>query len=634
MALFFVSIFAMAGVAMEALRGTTHPVLSSFLGAAPSLVFLAGLAILGGLWYLHGEAAGTFRRILALFVVGIPLAGVLGTIQGLEAAPPQWGGFAGRQLSVMLLHVLGLPTVAAAGLALLLAVATGTLAWRLAFSASARPASAAELLARMNASPAAARSHSGERADLEGAVIAAGGAAGGVGLLDVEDAEATVVDEDEGVEVEAALPVAEEDELEEATDEARHEEEAEAPRSVLHGVAATLDPDVELMDPITDLGDELDAEELGEDREIDEVEERYAEIAAADAAASTAERDIETESPPTPETEEEEPLPAAAAPDLVEEAEPEYAASEEDAEEEDAEPLMMAHIAAMFSDEAESDAEETTRASAAVEVAEVQVETAPTRLAEDEEEAREGDLEVLDGDYQDEDEDEEEGADEEAGELWGEDEEDAEDDDEEWEEDGDEEGEWEEWDEDDEDETEDDTPESAAEEELTVAASDEIEPEQGEEPAATILEPVETSPRAEEWVEAEQMAADEVVATAPAAGPFGSPEEDWAAWMEERRPARGVSRPRRREEDDGGQPSLFASPDDLDQDLFDRAVRLVVDEDRCSVAMLQRSLSVSFSEASALIERMQSEGVVGPQLASGRREILAPGRERAQTTDI
>jgi DNA segregation ATPase FtsK/SpoIIIE-like protein len=45
--------------------------------------------------------------------------------------------------------------------------------------------------------------------------------------------------------------------------------------------------------------------------------------------------------------------------------------------------------------------------------------------------------------------------------------------------------------------------------------------------------------------------------------------------------------------------------------------------------MLQRNVKVSFSQATAIIERMYDEGIVGPQLPSGRREILVTRNREA-----
>lgn len=99
----------------------------------------------------------------------------------------------------------------------------------------------------------------------------------------------------------------------------------------------------------------------------------------------------------------------------------------------------------------------------------------------------------------------------------------------------------------------------------------------------------------------------------------------WAPWQ--------VASSAEEAHDESGerQGSLFPSQrSSEDGDLHDRAVELVIREDRCSVVMLQRHLRIPYSEATALIERMHEEGVVGPQLPSGRREILVTPEQAEQ----
>jgi DNA segregation ATPase FtsK/SpoIIIE-like protein len=43
--------------------------------------------------------------------------------------------------------------------------------------------------------------------------------------------------------------------------------------------------------------------------------------------------------------------------------------------------------------------------------------------------------------------------------------------------------------------------------------------------------------------------------------------------------------------------------------------------------MLQRHLDIPFSRATEIIDQMHEEGVVGPQLPSGRREVLVAEQE-------
>ncbi len=104
--------------------------------------------------------------------------------------------------------------------------------------------------------------------------------------------------------------------------------------------------------------------------------------------------------------------------------------------------------------------------------------------------------------------------------------------------------------------------------------------------------------------------------------------EDWEAWNE----ASG-SRPNSRrpgvaaQAADEDQQVLFSAP--LDETLYRRAVEQVLAEERCSVVMLQREFDLSWSTAFAITERMHDEGLVGPPLPSGRREVL--GLRRART---
>ena len=50
---------------------------------------------------------------------------------------------------------------------------------------------------------------------------------------------------------------------------------------------------------------------------------------------------------------------------------------------------------------------------------------------------------------------------------------------------------------------------------------------------------------------------------------------------------------------------------DTDDVLYERVVRLVLTEQRCSVSMLQRWLGIGYARASCLINRMVSEGLIG-----------------------
>ncbi len=67
-----------------------------------------------------------------------------------------------------------------------------------------------------------------------------------------------------------------------------------------------------------------------------------------------------------------------------------------------------------------------------------------------------------------------------------------------------------------------------------------------------------------------------------------------------------------------GKPDLTAIEQD---ELFDEAVRIVLETQRGSVSLLQRRLNVGYSRASRLIEMMEAAGIVGEYKGSQAREV-------------
>jgi len=57
-------------------------------------------------------------------------------------------------------------------------------------------------------------------------------------------------------------------------------------------------------------------------------------------------------------------------------------------------------------------------------------------------------------------------------------------------------------------------------------------------------------------------------------------------------------------------------------DLFDEAVRVVLETKRGSVSLLQRRLSVGYARASRIIEMMAAAGILGEYKGSQAREVL------------
>ena len=59
-------------------------------------------------------------------------------------------------------------------------------------------------------------------------------------------------------------------------------------------------------------------------------------------------------------------------------------------------------------------------------------------------------------------------------------------------------------------------------------------------------------------------------------------------------------------------------------DLFDQAVAIVARERKASTSFIQRHLSIGYNRAAKLIERMESEGMIGQANHVGKREVLLP----------
>ncbi len=60
-----------------------------------------------------------------------------------------------------------------------------------------------------------------------------------------------------------------------------------------------------------------------------------------------------------------------------------------------------------------------------------------------------------------------------------------------------------------------------------------------------------------------------------------------------------------------------------DNDLYDRAVAVIVRDQKASTSYLQRRLSIGYNRAADLIERMERDGIVGPANHAGKRELLS-----------
>ncbi|AYD04117.1 DNA translocase FtsK [Neorhizobium sp. NCHU2750] len=62
--------------------------------------------------------------------------------------------------------------------------------------------------------------------------------------------------------------------------------------------------------------------------------------------------------------------------------------------------------------------------------------------------------------------------------------------------------------------------------------------------------------------------------------------------------------------------------EDNSDDLYERAVKIVQRDKKCSTSYIQRRLSIGYNRAASLVERMEKEGLVGAPNHVGKREIL------------
>ena len=62
--------------------------------------------------------------------------------------------------------------------------------------------------------------------------------------------------------------------------------------------------------------------------------------------------------------------------------------------------------------------------------------------------------------------------------------------------------------------------------------------------------------------------------------------------------------------------------DDVDDQFFEQAVRLVVNNGQASTSMLQRRFRIGYTRAARIVEMMEERGIVGPLNGAKPRELL------------
>ncbi len=70
----------------------------------------------------------------------------------------------------------------------------------------------------------------------------------------------------------------------------------------------------------------------------------------------------------------------------------------------------------------------------------------------------------------------------------------------------------------------------------------------------------------------------------------------------------------------------LAQAGDSEDALYDKAVAIVARDRKCSTSYIQRKLQIGYNKAARLVEEMETQGVVSPANAVGKREILIEER--------
>jgi S-DNA-T family DNA segregation ATPase FtsK/SpoIIIE len=81
------------------------------------------------------------------------------------------------------------------------------------------------------------------------------------------------------------------------------------------------------------------------------------------------------------------------------------------------------------------------------------------------------------------------------------------------------------------------------------------------------------------------------------------------------------------EGEEGGDFDALAAGGEESNDLYDKAVAIVLRDKKASTSYIQRRLSIGYNRAASIIERMEKEGLVGPANHAGKREILVEDDE-------
>jgi S-DNA-T family DNA segregation ATPase FtsK/SpoIIIE len=72
----------------------------------------------------------------------------------------------------------------------------------------------------------------------------------------------------------------------------------------------------------------------------------------------------------------------------------------------------------------------------------------------------------------------------------------------------------------------------------------------------------------------------------------------------------------------GGDGGGFGGGGNSGDELYDKAVDIVLRERKASTSFIQRQLQLGYNKAANLVERMEREGIIGSANAMGKREVF------------
>ena len=66
----------------------------------------------------------------------------------------------------------------------------------------------------------------------------------------------------------------------------------------------------------------------------------------------------------------------------------------------------------------------------------------------------------------------------------------------------------------------------------------------------------------------------------------------------------------------------FNTSSNYDDEIYEKAVKLVIQENKASTSFIQRHLRIGYNRAATIIEKMEENNIISKPGRAGKREIL------------